>query len=292
MSVTDTARTMFNWAVREEISDRNPFANLRRDRSRGRSDIQVLEEAELLILANMAVTKWGAYGIVVRAMIVVAAYTGVRLAELFGLRWMDVDLQNGVIHVRWQFAAMSEPMIKQRLAEHRARGDACIVVEGGLLWRPKNTMPRTIVLLPEATLVISEVPRRIGSDFVFHAPCGALFSKSKHHYYWDPVRTAFMESLPPDHWLAERVMSLGPKGDYDFHELRHFHASTLKDAGVTDGDNALQLGHTDGGELVSKRYAHPDKELARERIREQWAHRRRRPSSPRRSAEVDSTDGR
>ena len=66
VSVTDTARTMFNWAISEELATRNPFGNLRRRRPRGRRDIEVLTEEELVSLANIAVSVWGAYGVVIR----------------------------------------------------------------------------------------------------------------------------------------------------------------------------------------------------------------------------------
>lgn len=291
VSVTDTARTLFNWAIREELASRNPFANLRRRRPRGRSDIQVLDELELVALANVAISKWGAYGTVIRTMILLAGYTGMRLAEIWALRWRDIDLEGEIVHVRWQLETLSTKMLKRRVDELRRRGDPCMEVPGGVLWRPKNTEERTIVLLPEAAEAIGDLARHISSEFLFLTNGGALFSKSKHHYYWDPVRAGFTESLPRTHWLRERIDGLGPNGNYDFHELRHLHSSMLANAEVVQSDNALQLGHRDGGELVRRRYAHPDEELARERIREHWARRSRAPSAGGRASAAETDDG-
>lgn len=53
-----------------------------------------------------------------------------------------------------------------------------------------------------------------------------------------------------------------------FHDLRHFHASWLLDQGVSKMDVAIQLGHEDNGELVGRRYGHPDRDVALERIME------------------------
>jgi len=275
VSVTDTARTMFNWAITEEVASRNPFGNLGRPRPRGRSDIKVLDEEELLMLGDVALTVWGSYGVVIRALILVAGYTGMRLAELFGLRWQDIDMRAGVIHVRWQLETMGSKRRQARIRELRARKDPFVIVVGGLLTRPKNHEPRTILLLPEAADALRDLPRRLDSEFVFLTTQGRLFSKSNHHRCWAPVRAAFAMTLPPTHWLRQRMEAEGEEGNYDFHELRHLHSSILDDAGVSERDNAQQLGQKDGGRLVRERYAHRDEDRARERTREQWDQRDR-----------------
>lgn len=272
VSVTDTARTLFNWAMSEDLAKRNPFGNLRRRRPRGRSDIQVLTEEELVTLANFAVSVWGAYGIVIRALIMLAAYTGMRAAELWGLRWRDIDMRAGVIHVRWQLETLGDERRKRRIQELRARGDAFEIVPGGLLTRPKNQEARTIVLFPEGAEALADLARHIDSDFVFLTIRDKLFSKSKYNHYWAPVRAAFAMSLPPTHWLRARMEAHEIKGDYHFHELRHLHASMLGDAEVSSPDNAQQLGHKDEGTLA--RYVHRQEDLARQRTRERWARRK------------------
>lgn len=229
-------------------------------------------------MANIAESVWGAYGIVIRALILLAAYSGMRAAELWGLRWRDIDARAGVIHVRWQLETLGDERLKQRLKELRARDDAFEIVPGGLLTRPKNQEPRTIVLFPEAAEALGDLPRHIDSDFVFLTIRGKLFSKSKYNHYWAPARAAFAMSLPPTHWLRERMQAHETRGDYHFHELRHLHASMLDDAEVSLPDNAGQLGHKDGGALADQRYVHRQEELARQRIRKRWARRHARSS--------------
>jgi integrase len=50
-------------------------------------------KAELRMLMDGAAGRW-------RSLLITAIFTGMRASELRGLRWQDVDLDNGVIHVR------------------------------------------------------------------------------------------------------------------------------------------------------------------------------------------------
>ena len=53
-----------------------------------------------------------------------------------------------------------------------------------------------------------------------------------------------------------------------FYELRHFCATHLIELGLSPGDVATQLGHTDGGELVMSTYGHPSIKASLARILE------------------------
>lgn len=76
------------------------------------------------------------------------------------------------------------------------------------------------------------------------------FSRGQHFRRWD--RTRNEAGLP----------------DLDWHGLRHFCATWLLDQGCSPEDVAVQLGHTDGGIEVRRRYGHPDPEKALERLAE------------------------
>ena len=56
---------------------------------------RVLDEAELALLVNHASDFW-------RPAVTLVAYTGLRLSEALGLRWAEVDLVDGELHVRRQ----------------------------------------------------------------------------------------------------------------------------------------------------------------------------------------------
>src|ERR1019366_9309263 len=68
-------------------------------------------------------------------------------------------------------------------------------------------------------------------------------------------------------WCARR--SAGPGINY--YELRHFCATHLLELGVAHADVAAQLGHTDGGALVTSTYGHPSEDAARERLKRAYA---------------------
>ena len=64
--------------------------------------------------------------------------------------------------------------------------------------------------------------------------------------------------------VARRRLGLGE--EITFHTLRHLHATMLLDRGASVLDVALQLGHSDNGELVRSTYGHPDAGAALDRI--------------------------
>ena len=61
----------------------NPFANLRLEQPRGRKDLVALTEPEVHQLADLALDACGAFGLQFRAMILFAAYVGLRPGRAF-----------------------------------------------------------------------------------------------------------------------------------------------------------------------------------------------------------------
>lgn len=242
-------RAMFNDAMRDRLVVENPFAALRVPQQRGRKGISVLTEKELGDLVAMAHTVHGAYGVIYGAMISVAAWTGVRPGELFAVRWRDVDAERGELRVREAFNSRT-----------------------GKYGPTKNSFPRTVVLPEAAAGALRLVPRALADDIVFLTKLGRPFTGRAHHFYWNPVRSAFMASLPDSHHLKVR-RERDWNDNFDFYELRHFCATYLLELGLGPGDVALQLGHRDGGQLVMSTYGHPSEDRARERIRQAFANR-------------------
>lgn len=245
----EAIRAMFNDAMRDRLVIENPFANLRVPQKRGRKGISVLTEKELGGLIATARKVHGAYGVIFGAMIAVAAWTGVRPGELFAVRWGDVDAERGELRIREQFNTRT-----------------------GKYTPTKNSFPRTVVLPPAAAEALRSVPRQLADDIVFRTKRGGPYTGRMHHFYWNPVRSAFMATLPDSHHLkARRAEDSGD--NFDFYELRHFCATHLLELGLAPGDVALQLGHRDGGALVMSTYGHPSEHKARERIRQAFADR-------------------
>jgi integrase len=163
-----TVRAMFADAVRMECCDLNPFANLGHPKSRGRRDIDVLTADEVQRLADCAVDAWGSgLGHELKAMILFAAYSGLRRGECSALVWSDID-----------FAA------KEITVSKTVSNDREILL-------PKNSKPRTIVLTPIAEQALNAMPRQLRRDLVFAPPSGKFYTKSSWHYYWNPIRVKF-----------------------------------------------------------------------------------------------------
>jgi integrase len=129
-----------------------------------------------------------------RAFLVVAAFTGLRASELRGLRWTDVDLKAGVVHVR-------------------QRADAW-----GTIGRPKtHNSERSIPIGPFVVNTLKErkLAATTKSGLVFPGPSGqpVTHSVTLNSAYWPAQRTA---GLTADD---------GEPKYRGIHALRHFFAS-------------------------------------------------------------------
>lgn len=227
-NTTRVARTMWADALRDGLCQHNPFTGLRLETPKGRKDITALTEPEIEELANVARKAHGDYGDEAAAIVLFAAYTGVRPGELAALAWEDLDIPN-------------------RRATIRHALDA----QGGLK-APKNGKPRRIALPPPALRALGMVARPLlDTERVFKTPRGRNLTKGTIAYLWRPIAAA---------WAAT-----GGR-DLDLYELRHACATLMLERNLTPADVATQLGHTDGGRLVQTLYGHPDEDRQRDRI--------------------------
>ncbi|MDQ6730310.1 MAG: site-specific integrase [Actinomycetota bacterium] len=227
-NTTRVARTMWADALRDGLCQHNPFTNLRLETPKGRKDITALTEPEIARLAQVAGEQHGDYAEEASALVLFAAYTGVRPGELAALRWCDLDIPN-----------------------RRATISRALDGQGGIK-TPKNGKPRRIVLPPPALRALGMVPRPLDQeDTIFHTPRGKRLTKGTLAYLWRPIVAA---------------SRAGGGRDLDLHELRHACATLLLERGLAPADVAVQLGHTDGGRLVMTLYGHPNEDRARDRL--------------------------
>lgn len=104
---------------------------------------------------------------------------------------------------------------------------------------PKNSKPRVIAMAPVVAEVLQRMPRHLNRELVFTTITGKRFRKSTWFYAWNPIRA--VAGIPA----------------FNFHELRHFHATWLYNLGVPMDLAVKQMGHSDAGELLRKVYQHP-----------------------------------
>lgn len=158
-------RAMYADAMRDGLVGANPFSGLRLQKPRGRKDLTALTEVQIDELAASALEALDLeVGPTMRAMILVAAYCGLRPGELFALEWSD--LGGDELTVARSIDSTGRPKL------------------------PKNGKPRTILIPPTARQALAELPRRVDVPWVFATPRGRRFTKSSLRYYFTSVRAA------------------------------------------------------------------------------------------------------
>lgn len=217
--------TMYEDARKVGLVESNPFSNLRLPTSKTEIVCPTPDEFRSLLAACL---QLGGYATEFRALIQFTAWTCLRSGEVQALRHRDIE--GDFIHVR------------------RARKTT------GTYGLPKSGEPRKIAYV-EPARVLDQVPRREGSDLVFHSAKGKPLSHATLYHYWDKVRAPVN---------IERAAESRP--GIRFHDLRHFGATQLLEMGFSHFDVSVQLGHNDQGALVMERYGHPSKDAALERL--------------------------
>lgn len=249
---------MMNDAAAKRLIERNPFAGIKVRSREGRRNIVVLEDEELEQLCGIARAVHGAYGPLFAAMVQTAAWTGLRPGELFLLSLVPgdqlnfADLKGGVVRVDWQLGSKT-----------------------GKVSRPKKESQREVVLLPGAEEALRSVAdQQVEGMPLFLTKRGKPFNQRTHFYYWDPVRAAFVASLPAGHHLRQRQAE-DDGANLDFYELRHFFGTKLAQPpegvpAASPYEIAAMMGHKDGGQLAMERYIHVPGKKAQESIRNAW----------------------
>jgi integrase len=223
---------IFKHAVRKGWRSDNPVRNLEADEkpaivSRSK---RILEENEIQKLIEKTPTK---YAPIIRT----AVFTGLRLGEVLGLKWMDVDFERGVIHVRRQ------------------------PTQQGEFSEPKTASgKREVVMFPDLGRYLRE--HRLASafsgddDFVFTTQEG----------------TPHLQGNVTKRGLAKAATAAGLNHSGEptlrMHDLRHCFASMLIHEGADVVFVARQLGHANPA-ITLRVYAHLfDSEAQGKRMRE------------------------
>jgi integrase len=207
----------FKFAMRRGLVSQNPVAVLTPDerptpahrvhRELGPDDLDRL----------LDVAKPFAYFPLIRT----AVYTGLRLGELLGLTWADIDFERGQIHVHRQWTT-----------------------DGGFSEPKTRHSNRHVVLAPDLVQFLREHKARsrfsTETDFVFASREGTALGHRN-------VARAFT-------LIAEKA-GLGGKPSFTFHSLRAVYAALMVERGITSTVLADQMGHADAG-VTERKYVH------------------------------------
>ena len=143
--------------------------------------------------------------------------TGLRRGELLGLKWEDIDLQNGIIHVRRQVARVDGEVKELPL-------------------KTKNSY-RNISISQDAVAMLTEMEAHRSSDYVFPSSSGGPISP-------DSVNN-----------MLHRVLKRAGLPSIRFHDLRHTFATLALQNGVDIKTVSGMLGHFSAGFTLDT-YAH------------------------------------
>ncbi len=168
-----------------------------------------------------------------------AAYTGARRGELLHLRWPDVDLDRGTVHVRGSVGVVDGERVEGTPKSSHAR---LVSIDPGTVAELRRHRARQ----HEERLVAGA--SWVGGDLVFRRGLGGpLFPDSMTQLMRRLIRehNAPRDGEPP-------AMPLRP---IRLHDLRHTHATLLLEAGVPVHVVSARLGHADPS-ITLKVYAH------------------------------------
>ena len=167
---------IFRRAMKVHRLPSNPLTLVEKRPNKGRAEIDVLSREEVMALAGAAASQCDA------AIYLTAAFTGLRMGELFALRWRDVDFELRSIRVRRSFT-------------------------GGKEGTPKSGRERTVPMADEVAATLTRLLRRADytgdGDLVFCGERGGHQSPSK-------LRARYKQAL-----AAAGLRQLR------FHDLRH-----------------------------------------------------------------------
>ena len=167
-----------------------------------REGIDFPSKAELQLMIDVAPDR-------IRAFVVTAVFTGMRISELRGLPWRDVDLNAGVIHVRQRADAWGRlgppkskagsrdiPLVPIAINALRQWRLACPRGELDLVFPNRYGRVQTLSNLRERVFLPLQQSCGITAQYGFHALRHAAASLFIAHLGWTPKRVQAVMGTP------------------------------------------------------------------------------------------------
>ena len=206
---------VFKRAVMEEIILSNPALNISPPASDYEKDIRQFLDSEE---AQKVIDLFDAH--IMKPIVVVALYYGLRRSEILGLKWDAIDFGKGKIEVKRTVISYSGAFEERE--------------------RTKNTSSRrTLGLIPEVKEILLRLKKEqtknkmlFGSEY---NDTDYIFTHADGHL------------IKPDYVTSNfaKVLKKSNSKRLRFHDLRHSCASLLKEKGMDIKDIQMWLGHSD-----------------------------------------------
>ncbi len=213
---------VLSFAVNEGYLQTNPAAAINLSRG-NKPQIEILTRDEQLLL--MRASYGHRYGVFVRLVL----FTGLRLGELLGLRWEDLDFAAGNLHVRRTLSRLNK---MERPAPGRGNTTEIVVQ----LPKSQNSI-RSVPLLPGVIADLqgwAEVQRQdqliagkgyVSSGYLVTNPSGGFVEPRTFKDYYN------------------QILELAGLRHFSFHALRHTFASRALEQGMDAKTLSMILGH-------------------------------------------------
>ena len=170
-----------------------------------RPGVEMPTKAELRALIDHAPPRW-------RTFVVTAIFTGMRASELRGLRWEDVDLDAGVLHVRQRADAWGSMGAPKSKAGRRDIPLAPMVINALREWRlacPKNDSGTLDLVFPNNLGRVesnSNIWKRVFCPL--QVECGITRDDGKAKYGLHALRHAAASLFIEQGWQPKKVQTV------------------------------------------------------------------------------------
>ena len=165
--------------------------------------------------ANMSLTAFG---------ILLSLCMGLRIGELCGLKWEDVDFQHKILHIR---------RTVQRITSAKGNRKTKIVISA-----PKSATSFRDIAIPESLMKYFRMFRDVACHYI-------LLGADK------PVEPRTMQ------YRYKKILQAAEIGNHNYHKLRHTFATNCAEHGFDMKTLSTVLGHSSVN-LTLNRYVHPD----------------------------------
>lgn len=190
-----------------------------------RNQVEKISDAQQKMLvsylkANMSLTSFG---------IMLSLFMGLRIGELCGLKWEDVDFQNKILHIR---------RTVQRISSINGNRKTKIVISS-----PKSVTSFRDIVIPDVLMKYFEMFQSEANNYILSETDKPVEPRTMQYRYKKILRTADVK-------------------DHNYHKLRHTFATISAEKGFNVKALSAVLGHSNVT-LTLNRYVHPDLDYER-----------------------------